>query len=93
MRACVLLNHHFSLVNAQTVLSHSRVFRPELYSGRSANFVLNDSRKKLVATVGIEARPLAQVSETILTELTWQVLIEGSLNSLLLVHQLTFGLE
>ena len=37
--------------------------------------------------------PLAQESETILTELTWQVLIGGYLNSLLLVHQLTFGLD
>ena len=74
------------------LMSHERVFRPQPHSGRSANFVLNDSRKKLVATVGIEPRPLAQESETILTELTWQVLNKGSLNLLLLVHQLTFGL-
>ena len=50
------------------------------------------AEKNLVATVGIEPRPLAQESDTILTELTWQVLNWGSLNSLLLVHQLTFGL-
>ena len=35
--------------------------------------MLNDSRKKIVATVGIEPRPLAQVSETILTELTYHL--------------------
>ena len=68
-----------------------RGFRPQPHSGRSANFVLIDKKKK-VATVGIKPRPLAQESETILTELTWQVLNGGSLNSLLLVHQLTFGL-
>ena len=55
--------------------------------------MLNDSRKKLAASVGIEPRPLAQVSETLLTELTWQVFIGGSLNSLLLMQQLTFGLS
>ena len=32
-------------------------------------------------------------SDTFLSELTWQVLIEGYLTSLLFVHQLTFGLR
>ena len=32
-------------------------------------------------------------SDAYLTELTWQVLIEGYLTSLLLVHQLIFGLS
>ena len=53
---------------------HSRGFRPQPYSGRSANFVLNDSRRKLVATVGIEPKPLVQESEPILTELTHHLL-------------------
>ena len=48
-----------------------QVFHPQPYSGRSAKLVLNDSRKKIVATVGIEPTPLAQESETILTEVTW----------------------
>ena len=43
------------------------VFHPQPHSGRFANFLLNVRRKK-VATVGIEPRPLAQQSETQLTE-------------------------
>ena len=41
----------------------------------------------------IEPKLLAQELKSILTELTWQVLIGGYLNSLLLVHRLTFGLQ
>ena len=37
--------------------------------------------KNIVALVGIKPRTLSQESEIILTELTWQMLIEGSLNS------------
>ena len=61
------------------------VFRPKPHSGRSVNLVLNDRRKNVVAF-----RPLAQVSETILTELTWQVLIEVSVKSLLFLTPLNF---
>ena len=54
-----------SFVEEDTSLNRS--FRPQLYSGRSAE-------KKLVATVGIEPRPLAQESETILIELAHHLL-------------------
>ena len=37
--------------------------------------------------------PLMIHSDAFLTQLTWQVLIEGYFTSLLLVHQLTFGLD
>ena len=62
----------FSILIFCTFQQHdfSRGFRPQSHSGRSANFVLNDSRKKVIATVVIEPRPLAQESETIQTELT-----------------------
>ena len=41
---------------------------------------------------GLNLGPLVFYSIAFLTELTWQVLIEGYLTSLLFVHQLTFGL-
>ena len=53
----------------------SHVFRPKPHSTRSANFALND-------------RPLAQVSETKLTE--QYVLNKGSVNSLVSLTPLEF---
>ena len=48
---------------------------------------------KINSAVGIERGPLVFYSDAFLTELTWQVLIEGYSTSLSFVHQLTFGLR
>ena len=63
-----------SEANCSSKAPHIRVFRPKPHSGRSANLVLNDRRKKKFPSVRFEPLALAQVSETILTELTHHLL-------------------
>ena len=61
--------------------------------------VQNNFSKKMYNPVGIEHETLGLLdllcvhSHASLTQLTWQVIIEGYLTSVLLVHQLTFGLR
>ena len=61
-----------------------------LRSEMQCNFSKNS---KKVPPVGIEPGCLVIHSDAYLTELTWQVLIDRYLTSLLLVHQLTFRLR
>ena len=53
----------------------------------------NNFSTKVTSQEGLNLGPPVIHTDAHLTDLTWQVLIEGYLTSLLLVHQLTFGLR
>ena len=53
----------------------------------------NNVSTKVTSQEGSNLRPSVIHSDAYLTDITWQALIERYLTSLLLVHQLTFGLR
>ena len=59
--------------------------------GNKITYVARLRSKKKFSQWGLNLGSLMVHSDAFLTELTWQVLIEGYLTSLLLVHKLTFG--
>ena len=67
-------------------------FLPTFFKNGLRREELNKLSKKYYLQRGLNLEPLVVHSYASVTELTWQVLIEGYFILLLLVFQLTFGL-